>query len=542
MAMSWLPGKLRFGLQAKAIVVLSLVVGGVALAGGWFYFAATKMWLREADLDKAETMGRALTLAVEPDLRTRRYVALDALVRKQISEDGVMYVAVLDRQGRVVASAAWGDEFGRWKDLLKIPVTVSSTQQSGEALLLARPVISRDALYWSDRIGGAVRVVLDTGTTAANLAKVRRRMAIVAGAIIFCGIPLGYLLIWPFMVKPIRRLVAVTRRFGEGDFTARAALDRGDEVGRLGIAFDAMADEVADMRDELMLANAQLERKVADRTAKLQVANQRLRHEMTEKEDFLRAVSHDLNAPLRNIAGMATMISMKWSDQLPEEVIARLQRIQSNVDAETDLITELLELSRITTRPQRRRVVDMSQLIENVAQTFEYELKARNIELRVAEGMPSLYVEKNRIREVFQNLIDNAIKYMDKTHGGRIDISYRRTKSSHEFRVADNGPGIPKDHQQRIFCIFRRVETPATSQVEGKGVGLALVKNVASNHEGRAWVQSQPPEGAVFCVTLGIDNTKPRPQQEQTPPVQERVDDFATDRDKNEHDYHPVGG
>src|SRR5205807_8220870 len=105
------------------------------------------------------------------------------------------------------------------------------------------------------------------------------------------------------------------------------------------------------------LSNQGLEGKVNQRTVQLEAANARLSSEIAEKEDFLRAVSHDLNAPLRNIAGMATMLLLKHRASFDEDVVHRLERIQKNVQVETDLISELLELSRIKTRRQKVETV-----------------------------------------------------------------------------------------------------------------------------------------------------------------------------------------
>ena len=509
MAGRWFPRKLRFGLQMKAIVILVAIVAAVVCAGGWFYFNAAQEFLRSADLQKALHMGEALAVSAEPDLRDRRVVPLHELANEQVGRDGVVYVAILDDQGQVVASAGPSDEAGRWGKLLELPLTTASTARGGEdRVLVARPVHARGALFWSDRLAGAVRMVVDTSGTRGRLAVVRTRMNLIGAGVILCAIPLGYVLVWRMMVRPMHQLIGVTRRLGEGDFAARAKLDSGDEIGTLARSFDTMADEVVDMRDELIRANDQLEQKVADRTADLQVANGRLRDEMVEKEDFLRAVSHDLNAPLRNIAGMATMIMAKWRDAMPEEAVARLQRIQTNVDAETALIGELLELSRVKTRPQRRQVVDVGELLAELAGTFEFELKANNIDIEIAPAMPSLWVEKNRIRQLFQNLIDNAIKYMDKPHG-RIELGYERVGTFHEFRVSDNGPGIPADQWEKIFRVFRRVPGAAATKIQGKGVGLALVKGIVSTYDGKAWVWSQVGQGSTFHVALGVKNTRP---------------------------------
>ncbi|MCK4601596.1 MAG: HAMP domain-containing histidine kinase, partial [Phycisphaerae bacterium] len=223
----------------------------------------------------------------------------------------------------------------------------------------------------------------------------------------------------------------------------------------------------------------------------------------------LRAVSHDLNAPLRNIAGLATIMMMKWPEELPEEAIARLGRIQANVDCGISLISELLELSHIKTRPQKRQVVDMTELISEVIGAFEFEARTRSITLEVEGHMPSLYIERVRFRQVFQNLIDNAVKYMHRKKGGKVEIGYKALDGAHQFHVADNGPGIPHDQQQKIFYVFRRATSAAAAKIEGKGIGLALVKGVVSNYGGRAWVHSELDEGSTFYIELDAQCTAP---------------------------------
>ena len=501
--------QLRVGLQLKSVLILTFIVLAGTVCGGWFYYDTARTSLRDEDQQRAMRIAQALGLAAQHDLHAGKYQTLDRLVNEYLRNDNIQYVAIVDAGGAVVASAAREERFRRFSGLDNVPVSVSITRRAGEDLLvLARPIIMRDVTWWKDRLAGSVRLVLDTSATTADLAEVQQRMGIIAGAVIAGAIPLGYLLVWRVLVQPVRKLVGVTRRLGDGDFRARAELVRGDEIGELGGAFNGMAGQVESMRNELVRANEQLEQKVAERTEELQVANRRLRQEMAEKEDFLRAVSHDLNAPLRNIAGMATMLMMKWRDQLPDQAIARLERIQANVDVETSLITELLELSRIRSRPQRRKWVDMGRLIQDVGRTFEYELKSREITLEVASPMPRLHVEASRMRQLFQNLIDNAIKYMGRPSGGRIAVGYQRVDGEHRFSVADNGPGIAADQQEKIFYVFRRAPGPGGGNVQGKGVGLALVKTVASNYEGRAWVESEPQRGSTFYVSLAAACTE----------------------------------
>jgi len=212
---------------------------------------------------------------------------------------------------------------------------------------------------------------------------------------------------------------------------------------------------------------------------------------------------------------MASMILMKHRDQLPEDVIKRIERVQANVDAETSLIGELLELSRIRSEQPRRRFVDTGKLIADLAATFDYELKARGIEFYLSGDMPTLYIDRSRLRQALQNLIDNAIKYMDKPHGGRIEVSCHRKNSYYRFAVADNGPGIEPNQQKKIFCVFRRAESAVMAKVSGKGVGLAVVKTVAAKYNGRAYVKSQPGRGSTFHLDLSVAATQP-PQENAT--------------------------
>ena len=505
---------LRVGLQSKAILILVVVVLTVTVAGGWFYLSNARASLRSNDLRHAERLGMSLATATRYHLRDQQTVALERLTADYLGDHSVQFLAILDFKGRVVASASRGPSAHKWSRLVNLPLSVSSISQVDDnSLAVARPVVLREALLWEDHLIGAVRLVVDTTATTANLANVQKRTVVVAAAIILCVIPVGHLLVWRVLVQPFRKLLDQTRRLSKGDFGARAGFKRNDEVGELADSFDTMASEIARMRAELVSVNEGLERKVAARTAQIRQANHRLKEEMAEKEEFLRAVSHDLNAPLRNIAGMATLILMKWKDGLPEDVTARLQRIQANVDAETSLISELLELSRIRSRPQKRELVRMSELLGELAGAFEYELKHCRVELHIDREVPDLYVEKNRIRQVFQNLIDNAIKYMDRSEGGRINIGYARADGFHKFWVADNGPGIAPEDRNRIFQVFRRSENATVANVEGKGIGLALVKSVMANYGGRAWVESKVGEGATFFVTMEVHNTTPPKEQ-----------------------------
>lgn len=378
------------------------------------------------------------------------------------------------------------------------------------APVLSSPTKDRTggAVSAGSRILGYVSVGLASQYEASQMARINM-MVIGAGCIVaFISLPMAYLLVKRIFF-PIHQLLAATKKIIAGDLDMRVATHRRDVIGDLACSFNEMAvwvkqqqQDVAAANQRLAEANRDLEQKVEQRTSQFEIANKRLSQEIAEKEEFLRAVSHDLNAPLRNISGMATILLMKHKEQFDEDVIHRLERIKSNVDVETDLISELLELSRIKTRRQKMEVVDTGQLIWELRGLFENDLKSRGIDLVVDSQLPMLNGERARIRQVFQNLIDNAIKYMGDKSQREIHVGCQLRANEAEFYVRDTGLGIDPEDVEKVFFVFRRGKNTVAQNIAGKGVGLASVKSIVETYNGRIWVESKLCEGTTFRFTI----------------------------------------
>jgi signal transduction histidine kinase len=321
----------------------------------------------------------------------------------------------------------------------------------------------------------------------------------IAGLLSALAVPAVFLLVHRIFM-PIRLLVSVSRRIAAGDMNARAEIHRPDQIGILARAFDEMVIRVKQQQQALADANRDLERRIEQRTAQLAQANTRLSAEIAEKEEFVRAVSHDLNAPLRNISGMVTMLLSKQREALDEDVIYRLERIKSNVEVESSLIAELLELSRIKTRPQKMEPVDLDAMINELRGIFEIDFRERAIELVIDTPLPRLDAERARIRQLFQNLIDNAIKYMGDGEKREIHVGCSRQGADRIFYVRDTGIGIHPDDQAKVFLVFRRGRNASVSS--GKGVGLSTVKSIVETYNGKIWVNSAIGAGSTFYFTL----------------------------------------
>jgi signal transduction histidine kinase len=309
--------------------------------------------------------------------------------------------------------------------------------------------------------------------------------------------------------KPVNDLVAATKTIIGGELDTFVPVRGDDAVAQLAKSFNELVNWVKQHRAQIdtankMLeeANHELERKIEHRTLQLEASNGRLSNEIAEKEDFLRAISHDLNAPLRNIGGTVAMLMMKHKATFNPDMVEKLDRIKRNVEIQTDLINELLELSRIKTRRATMELVEMEAMIWDLRGLFDSDLKGKGIELVIDSTLPNLWAEKARVRQIFQNLIDNAIKYMGERPVKEIRVGCKVRVTEAEFYVKDTGSGIHPDDIEKVFFVFRRGKSEVAQKVAGKGVGLASVKSIIENYSGKIWVESQLAQGTTFFFTI----------------------------------------
>jgi signal transduction histidine kinase len=512
----------HFGLETKILTAMMLVLTSAVAAANWVWTSQSSASVADLMGEQARQIAYTLSLAAKPSLESGNLDTLRVVGSDLLKTRNILFVVFYDPQGQTI------EIVHRDADSTSIPTgvqhpDVESLSQVrsgiwegiGSYLQVSAPVLGGDL----DAGEGAERSTLlgyvSVGISPAQAQVQIRRNQLFAGFVgctmVLVGLPLTFLLVHRIFT-PIRKLVIATEQIAAGDLEARVATDRQDAIGDLARAFNQMVNTVRRQQYDLQRANEELEHKVAHRTAQLETANKRLSTEIAEKEDFLRAVSHDLNAPLRNIAGMAAMLLMKYSSQFDEDVIHRLERIQKNVEAETDLISELLELSRIKTRRQKMEMVEIGPLVRELEAIFENDIKTNKISLIIDNDLPILKVERTRVRQIFQNLIDNAIKYMGEGPTREIHVGCSIRVTEAEFYVRDTGLGIDAEDLTRVFFVFRRGKSSQTRNIAGKGVGLASVKSIVETYSGSIWVESKPNEGSTFRFTINGQYVASRPK------------------------------
>ncbi|MFH0813960.1 MAG: PAS domain S-box protein, partial [Pseudomonadota bacterium] len=219
-----------------------------------------------------------------------------------------------------------------------------------------------------------------------------------------------------------------------------------------------------------------------------------------EMEAFVYTISHDLKAPLVSLNGFSGALQKEYESQLGEEGRHYLERIQANVAHMEALIKSLLELSRIGQVVGAIEEIDVAAMLREIRDRLAVRLKEAEAEFVVQEPLPTVCADRGRIHQVFANLIENAVKFRSAERPLRIEVGCRQESGFYRFHVADNGIGIAPQYHEQIFTPFRKLHP----EIEGVGIGLALVKKIVEHHGGRAWVESEAGKGSTFYFTIPI--------------------------------------
>lgn len=219
-----------------------------------------------------------------------------------------------------------------------------------------------------------------------------------------------------------------------------------------------------------------------------------------ELEAFTYSVSHDLRAPLRSIDGYSRILQEDFGASLDDEGKRVLNVIMSNAKRMGKLIDDLLDFTRLGRKEIQSSKVNMTMLVNSVIQEILRQQPDRQIDVKVTE-LHTVFADVEMMRQVWVNLIENAVKYTGKTTAPAIEISSHKTAYGDVcYVVKDNGVGFDMKYAPKLFGVFQRLHK--IQDFSGTGVGLAIVKRIISRHEGRVWAESTLQKGATFYFTI----------------------------------------
>jgi len=226
---------------------------------------------------------------------------------------------------------------------------------------------------------------------------------------------------------------------------------------------------------------------------------QELAAKNAELERFAYTVSHDLKSPLVTIDGFLGYLEQDATSGNMDRFKADSQRIHAAVNKMRALLSELLELSRIGRVLNEPEKIPFEDLVNSAREIVHGQIEAAGVTISLEPNLPAVYGDKQRLVEVLQNLLDNAIKFMGRQEKPRIEIGQRGEEDNKPvFFVKDNGIGIAREYHEKIFGLFNRLD----QNIDGTGIGLTIVKRIIEFHGGRIWVESEAGQGATFYFTL----------------------------------------
>lgn len=263
------------------------------------------------------------------------------------------------------------------------------------------------------------------------------------------------------------------------------------------------------LEERLIKMNERLERRVRERTAKLEELNGQLNRSNRELQDFAYVASHDLQEPLRKIQAFGNLLEQEYGSKL-DDGKDYLDRMRNAAARMSDLISDLLSFSRVTTQVRPFVPTDLGQVVEEILSDLETRLADTGGTVEVGD-LPVVDADPMQMRQVFQNLVSNALKFHKPDAAPVVTIG-ASAKTVNGVRcvaieVSDNGVGFDEKYLDRIFAVFQRLH--GRDQFEGTGIGLAVCRKIVERHHGTVTARSKPGEGATFVILLPLRQPEP---------------------------------
>jgi signal transduction histidine kinase/CheY-like chemotaxis protein len=405
-------------------------------------------------------------------------------------------------------------------------------------LVVMRPIMNEKECYHchgtSRKVLGGIVVRLDAERTYAQVAAQRNRTVMIVLFLIPIAVVLSYLVVNKLVRRPVENLAKQAKKFADGDMSVSVKVETEDEIGVLGKTFNYMVEKVSSFSNKL---EEEIQRKtdlLNERTKLLTLlenANRELRELDKLKSTFLANMSHELRTPMNSIIGYTDLLIDRVDGEVNKEQEKSLKKIGANAKHLLQLINDVLDISKIESGKMNLapKEIDLKWLIDAIAPTFEPLLEQKGISLNVdiAEDMPLLYGDEDKIKQVLINLLSNAIKFTQK---GSVTIHARisergvepgETPVFAEICVEDSGIGIKEEDIGKIFDKFVQVDLTTVRQYEGTGLGLSIARGLVALHKGMMWVTSKVGEGSRFCFTIPLK--KEVLEKPKEPVVEERT-------------------
>jgi signal transduction histidine kinase len=483
-------------LKSKIIAAVVFTIVTTTIVSSGFFYTQLRAILFLNLKEHGSTICEHLANSAKYSILTEDKVVLNDLIKDVMRSEDIVYAVIADEYGHALAEKA----VVKIPDIASLSKTAIQTKKSqfkiarnsyGEQIYsFCHPVIAKNTNIAeligaesdydnnaSANLRGTVNVGLSPRNTIARLDNILLGIIMLTVIIIGCSI-LSSINLARLIIKPIKQMANAASKIAAGDLSQIVSVESEDEIGQFARQFNAMTHALKNREQQLNESYDQLK-----------YANQELK-------DFAYIASHDLKAPLRGIKTLAEWIAADYADKFDDAGKEQFRLLTNRVDRMHNLIDGILQYSRVGRIREKPVKINLNTLIADIIDMLALP---KNIEIVIENTLPDITFEETRIRQVLQNLISNAVKYMDKPQG-KISIGFTDEADHWKFSLSDNGPGIDEKYYDKIFRIFQTLAP--RDNFESTGIGLALVKKIVELYGGKVSVVSEVGQGSTFFFTI----------------------------------------
>lgn len=469
-------------IQKKLLRIILLINGIVIVIACIAFFVYEYYIFRKVAVENISVIARITAANCTAALAFENTEDATEIIQTLKTEPHIVAAGIYDAKGRLFSKY--------FKDSVNLHLPANPQHEqyrfSGSHLEAVEPIV----------LDGSQ---LGTLYLRSGLGALHERMilyGIIVSFVLIASLLLTYLLVKVLKKNITEPIISLARTAeivsNNHDFSVRAVKMSDDELGTLTAAFNGMLEQIQQRDSALREFNETLEQKIKDRTSQLEAVNKEL-------EGFSYSVSHDLRAPLRAIIGYAAILQEDYGDKLDDEARRIMWVIRSNTTRMGQLIDDLLAFSRMSRQDMVKARVNMTTIVNEVRESLAGQFDFKRIHWHI-HPLPEVRANENMIRQVWVNLISNAIKYSSKREVSQVEIGTYPLNGQVVFFVKDNGAGFNQQYAEKLFKVFQRLHS--ATEYEGTGIGLALVEKIISKQGGKVWAEGEEDKGACFYFSL----------------------------------------